>query len=142
MSFTTETRERTRPALPLAAMVDVLFLLLIFFMTASVFRQQELQIEVQLPTAETAEAGGPIADRLVITVDDDDAIYLGPRELTVPELREKLRELAESNPNQTIVIRGDQRSRHGRTMQVLDLAREAGFTTADFGTVRSADDLQ
>lgn len=140
MSFTAETRERTRPALPLAAMVDVLFLLLIFFMTASVFRQQELQIEVQLPTAETAETRGSVADRLIITVQEDDSIYLGPREMTVPELRERLEALAAGDPGQTVVIRGDQRSNLGRAVQLLDIAQAAGFTDAQISTARSADE--
>ena len=141
MSFTAETRERTRPALPLAAMLDVLFLLLIFFMTASVFRQQELQVDVQLPTAETAQPGRGVADQIIITLQEDRSIYLGPRELSLPELREALTDLAASNPDQTVVIRGDQRSHLGLAVELLDIAQQAGFTEAEFAAVKSADDL-
>ena len=56
MSFATQTRERSAPVLPLAGMVDVLFLLLIFFMTASVFRDAELAVEVALPDSQSAAA--------------------------------------------------------------------------------------
>ena len=89
MSFAAQVRERSRPVLPLAPMVDVLFLLLIFFMTASVFREQELQIDVALPTAEMAQPPATTATQITISLTADDRIYLGPRELTLAALRRR-----------------------------------------------------
>lgn len=131
MSFTAESRERTRPVLPLAAMVDVLFLLLIFFMTVSTFREQELHIPVNLAAAETAEPGTATGVSIVITITDDDRIYLGQRELALNELERELVRLAEQLPGDALAIRGDDGVDWGLGMRVVDLARKAGFTDLD-----------
>ena len=89
MSFATPSRERTRPAVPLAAMIDVLFLLLIFFMTASVFREQDQLIDVDLPEAETA-TGVPSPTQITITIDPQDQIFIGEHRYTLSELRQTL----------------------------------------------------
>jgi len=132
MSFTAETRERARPAIPLAAMLDVLFLLLIFFMTASTLRQQELQIDITLPGAETAEAGSGLANQVPITITDQNGLYLGRREMaSVDELRGELAALYEEAPGDTVVIRGGTESRYGLAIDVIDAAREVGFESID-----------
>jgi biopolymer transport protein ExbD len=128
MSFTSETRERSRPFLPLAGMVDVLFLLLIFFMTASVFREQEPAMPVNLAPAESAQAEAGGQTHTLITVMDDERVFLGGNEVTLQELRRRLNELAAEFPNEVIVIRGDEASRWGLGLQIMDMAREAGLS--------------
>ncbi len=144
MSFTSETRERTRPVLPLAAMVDVLFLLLIFFMTASVFRQQELQIAVDLPTIESdaAQAGSGNANQIPITFNKDGEIHLGSTPVALSELKGQLEKLAEDMPDDAVVIRGDRGSRYELALALLDIARDAGFTRVSLAGVRPAEPEQ
>jgi biopolymer transport protein ExbD len=125
MSFTTEIRQRSRPALPLAGMVDVLFLLLIFFMTASVFREQESTIPVDLTPAETAQADTSTGTHTVVTVKKDGTIYFGGGTVTLPTLRSKLTQLADQFPDEVVVIRGDRSSNFGLFIRILDLAKEA-----------------
>ncbi|MFP4143954.1 MAG: ExbD/TolR family protein [Phycisphaeraceae bacterium] len=137
MSFASETRERARPVLPLASMLDILFLLLIFFMTASSFRDQELQVDVQLPAAESAQVGGAAVRQIVVTIQEDGSLYLGRSQVaSLAELQMKLAELAEVTPEDAVVIRGDQGSDLGLAVQVLDVARRAGFRDAELGAVR------
>ena len=132
MSFTAESRERARPAIPLAAMLDVLFLLLIFFMTASTLRQQEMQIDISLPSAESAEAGGGLADQVPVSITEDNRIFLGRREMaSVQELRTELTELHEEAAGDTVVIRGAEGSRYGLAIDVIDVARDVGFESID-----------
>ena len=71
MGFASETRERVRPVLPLAGMVDILFLLLIFFMSTYSMREQELSVDVGLPASESAEPGTNEALKVVITYDQE-----------------------------------------------------------------------
>lgn len=134
MSFAAESRERSRPVLPLSAMVDILFLLLIFFMTASVFREQELQVPVDLAPSETAETGSTTATQIVISIDGDDRIFLGPTEHSLDSLAEKLRELVDIYPNETVIVRGDQASSYGLAVQVMDVANQAGLTDVRLAT--------
>jgi biopolymer transport protein ExbD len=139
MSFATTTRERSAPVLPLAGMVDVLFLLLIFFMTASVFRDQELSMDVSLPTSETASAEAGPATQIVISIGEDDRVYLGEREVPMDNLFGILRDLQEVAPNDSVVVRGDQVSNLGTAVQVMDLAQQAGLTNVSIATIRPAE---
>ena len=141
MSFVAESRLRTRPVLPLAGMVDVLFLLLIFFMTASVFREQELQIPVELPATETAQVAAPDpATRIVVTVTADGRIFLGEREVSADELKVMFRELADQFPHESVIVRGDRDSRFGLAVHVMDLAQQAGIRDVSVATIKTLDE--
>jgi len=140
MSFSSETRERTKPAVPLAAMVDVMFLLLIFFMTASVYREKERQIDVSLPATETdtsTQGKAPI----IITVAADGSIYIGEGKYTLSRLYDTLKDLAGQIDDESVVIRGDRSSELGLTVQVLDLCRAAGITDVSLATTKPASGL-
>jgi biopolymer transport protein ExbD len=138
MSFTAETRERTRPVLPLAAMVDMMFLLLIFFMTASLYREQERQIDVTLPGAETAEPGAHKAP-IIITVNAEGVIFMGEQAYDLAKLRAALSQLAGQVPNESVLIRGDRQSQFGLVIQVLDMARAVGIQDVAVATTKKAE---
>jgi biopolymer transport protein ExbD len=140
MSFATTTRERSAPVLPLAGMVDVLFLLLIFFMTASVFRDSELSMDVNLPTSETAQSAVGPAQQIVITVGSDNTVYLGERAVPMDRLLGVLLQLVEVAPNDSVVVRADQDSNTGVAVRVMDLAQQAGLTQVSISTIRPAEE--
>lgn len=134
MSFSAPTRERAGAVLPLASMLDVMFLLLIFFMTASVFREQEQAIEVIAPEAETAEQTSAMATPITISVTADNAIYLGTQSHTLESLRAAMLDLFAANPEQAILIRGDEASDLGITVRILDQARAVGLSDVSVAT--------
>lgn len=139
MSFASTTRERSAPVLPLAGMVDVLFLLLIFFMTASVFRDSELSMDVNLPTSETAQSAVGPAQQIIITVGEDNTVYLGERAVPMDRLLDVLLQLVEVAPNDSVVVRADQNSNTGVAVRVMDLAQQAGLTQVSISTIRPAE---
>ncbi|MCC6682113.1 MAG: biopolymer transporter ExbD [Phycisphaeraceae bacterium] len=136
MSFASESRERTRPVLPLSAMVDILFLLLIFFMTASVFREAETQIPISLPVADQAEAGDQSASKIRISFDDSGAVFLGEHRIELDNLDDTLRQLAAEDSAQIVEIRGDQQGNYGLAIRLMDIARSAGLTDIRLATVK------
>ena len=140
MSFATQTRERSAPVLPLAGMVDVLFLLLIFFMTASVFRDSEMSMDVSLPTSETAASAVGPANQIIITIGPDDTVYLGERPVPIENLLGVLQQLVEIAPNDAVVVRSDENSTAGTMVRVMDLAQQAGLTETSIATIRPAED--
>lgn len=131
MSFAAETRERIRPVLPLAGMVDVLFLLLIFFMTTSVFREQEFQIEVAPPSI-SSDRGTSNQVAYTITIDAEGEIYIGDRRYDLASLKQTLEELHATSPGEKINVRGDQDVLYGRVVKVFDIAHQAGFTSVSY----------
>lgn len=141
MAFCSPTRQRTGPVLPLASMIDVLFLLLIFFMTASVFREDERLINVSLPRQESTDTSSGWHTQLIITVTDQGQIHVGPTQYTIPTLRETLTRLVQQFPNEAVVIRGDQNSRLGLTVQIMDMAYEVGLQNVYLATTKKESDL-
>ena len=138
MSFATQTRERSAPVLPLAGMVDVLFLLLIFFMTASVFRDAELAVEVALPDSQSAVSEVGPGTQVIITVDADDRVFLGEREVPLDQLPALLDDLATVVERDSVVVRGDQGASYGVPFAVLDMVKLAGLGDVSLATVREA----
>ncbi len=130
MSFAGTTRQRSGPVLPLAALVDVLFLLLAFFMTTSLFREQDLFMEVTPPAMSEGQSGG-MAGVVNITVDSSDRIFIADREYDLPALQRTLEELKRDFPNERVVVRGDREATHGRVSEVRETAMNVGFEVYD-----------
>ena len=140
MSFSTQSRERSAPVLPLAGMVDVLFLLLIFFMTASVFRDSEMSMDVSLPTSETAAAAVGPAQQIIITIGPDDTVYLGERAVPIDQLRGVPRTARRGRSER--LGGGPQRRKTrgaGTMVRVMDLAQQAGLRETSIATIRPAE---
>jgi biopolymer transport protein ExbD len=109
-------------ALSLTPLIDVVFLLLIFFLVATRFAEEDREIEVQLPSASTAR---PMIDRppqLTVNIDVEGRWLIGRNYVTAVELDDRLRQAAVDNPGrQSVVIRADRNSPVQSTITVIDL---------------------
>lgn len=133
MSFAAETRHRTPPTLPLASMVDIMFLLLVFFLTTSAMRDQERVIDVSVPEAASG-AVGRSKTPIVVTVDPEGRIFVGDRLFDTDSLKEYLQRIAIEFPDESVVIRGDRQSKLETSVAVLDTAYAAGFRNVFIAT--------
>lgn len=138
MSFTAGTRPRGAPVLPLAGMIDILFLLLIFFMTISAYREVDQQIDVSLPATESGDAERS-PTQIVITITADDAIFMSDRRYDADELVATLAQLAAQFPEETVLIRGDSGSRLETAVAVMDAAYRANLSNVYLATAQPAD---
>ena len=128
MGFASESRERSRPVLPLAGMVDVLFLLLIFFMSTYSMRDQELEVDIGLPGTESGEPGTVDTNRIIVSFDEEGQVYLGRRVVPVDELSDELASLVEASyRDPVLLVRGDAEADHGLLLKIIDEADEAGL---------------
>jgi len=103
--------------LGLAPLIDVVLLLLIFFLVTSSFAKPEVPLD--LPPAETGEA--PTPSSLVVTLTEDGALRIDDRPASPAELGERLASAA--GPETDLLLRADEAVPHGRVVEVLDLAR-------------------
>lgn len=105
-------------------MVDVVFLLIIFFMVSTTFISFESGLPVDLPQAQAAEAQA--RDLPTVTITRDEQIYLSGALLTTTDLVEALRaELAASGQG-VVVFRADSAVPHGLAVRVMDLIKQSG----------------
>src|SRR3954468_14713646 len=96
------------PGIQLAPLVDVLLLLLIFFLMTWNAARNENELDVKVPKASAAkEKPAPIGD-VIVNVKTDGTVVVNRRTLSVQELTDMLKGLVELNPDQAVVIRGDE----------------------------------
>lgn len=126
MSFA-NPRQPARRGVPLAPMLDVLFLLLIFFAMTSSIRATEQMIPLQVPAARTGESEEGRRNETIVNVKGDDQILVNGRPQEPAALHTLLSELVAEFPNERVIIRGDTNASHGRIMTVFDVARRAGI---------------
>lgn len=113
--------------LDLTPMIDMMFLLLIFFLVATTFHKEERELQVALPFA---DAAGPISTTLreiIINVDEAGRIIVAGRAVDTEELRRVIEEAVRVNPGQKVSVRGDRRSNYGAVVKVLDICKAAGI---------------
>ncbi|QDU85957.1 Biopolymer transport protein ExbD [Planctomycetes bacterium Pla163] len=120
--------------LNLAPMIDVVFLLLIFFMVATTFATLEEQIDLDLPVAESGKAPLEIPDELIVDVDRDGNLFLEGAAVDEDALANLFERTARRDPDTPVTVRGDQASNLGRIVSVLDLCRVAGLSNAGLRT--------
>jgi len=118
----------------LVPMIDVLFLLLAFFIISWQFSQSETELNVSVPTAE--EGADPDRQRgeLIINVLADLSIRVEGRTVTLEELREKLTSLAKDYKDQPVRLRGDSTVPYQRIVNVIDTCQKAGIWNISFAS--------
>ncbi len=114
-------KHKRRPSVNVTPLIDVMFLLLIFFMVSSTFRE-DLAIDITLPQAESAAAQDITAKEIV--VDRAGVAYFEGRPVSEQELREALGAVLADDPRATLVLRADDRADFGRVLRVIDIARD------------------
>ncbi len=132
-----KTHQDDQPTLNMTPMIDVVFLLLIFFMVATRFAEMERDIELELPEVATAQSLTTAPKQRVVMVLDDGSVTLDRNEVTLPELTRKLSAAKREYPKLSVVIRGDASCAFQHVAATLAACKEA--RVSDLGiTVRIA----
>ena len=117
------TEEQESP-IDLTPMLDVVFILLIFFIVTASF-VKESGIEVNKPQAQTA-VKRELAN-IFIAINQHDEIWIDKRQVDVRALRAIIERLHAENPQSSIVIQADKHSTNEKLVNVMDAARQAGI---------------
>jgi biopolymer transport protein ExbD len=132
-----KTQHDDAPALNLTSMIDVLFLLIIFFMVATKFDELERNIDVAVPeVAHAGDASSPPKPRLVV-VQSDGRVELDGTAVTLDELTAQLASLRTTLGEPPVVIRGDAQCAFQHVAAALAACRQAGVSELGI-TVRIA----
>ena len=142
-SFARPEEEPEEFGFQLAPLVDIVFLLLVFFLVATTYLDEEKDLAVRLPSASSGTRG-PAArlERVLVNVREDGTIVLEGRPVSREELYRALVEARRANPHVPVVLRGDLSVSHGEIVGVLDLCRRARVRVAIAVTPRRGDDGQ
>jgi biopolymer transport protein ExbD len=115
-------------AVSLTSMMDMVFLLLIFFLVATRFSEQQSALDMQLPTASEALPLSVQPQEIFVNIDRDGQYFIDGQFRLAEELEHALRQAAANNPlTQTVVIRADRSADWQAVATAINLCKKVGI---------------
>ena len=133
-------RSRARPDISMAPLIDVIFLLLIFYAVTTQFVTDE-RLKLKLPEAKTAEDAGTGREEMppVVIVAADGTVWIDDVIVPESELEGRIQQIVDGAPEGTIILKGDKEADYGVVVHVLDLSRSAGAKMIQMSAERPAE---
>ena len=113
------------PSLNLTPMIDIVFLLIIFFMVGTQFTNKDQGLDVQLPTVTDMQPLTSLPDEIVVNVSGDGKVIVQEEQLTLTQLEANLREAQSNYADQKVIVRGSGPDPYQHVMDVLATCRRA-----------------
>lgn len=130
-------RPRLQPEVNLTSLIDVVLLLLIFFMVSTSFVKQS-QIAISLPQADSAAIVEEIPEQIEIMITETGTFLVNGRELInsrVETIRNALQKVSGGNNSLPLTISADANARHQDVVTAMDVAGRLGFTQMSIATI-------
>jgi len=127
------------PNLDLTSLIDVIFLLLIFFMVSTTFEKQAL-LKVDLPEASEVEDREELPDSLELVIDADGRMFLNNQRLTDSDartIRAAIEEAVGTQRDIPLILRADRETPHHYVVTTMDVAAQLGFINLSIATDRT-----
>jgi biopolymer transport protein ExbD len=118
----------------IAPMVDILLVILVFFIVTWNFALSENELDVRVPTATKANETQPYVGQVVINIAANGTVIVNRQPKSSQELLELLKKLAQLYPDQAVIVRGDQGVEYKHIVDVLDICRQADIWNVAFAT--------
>jgi len=120
-------------------MIDVIFLLLCFFVTSQIFSQWETEIDIKLPTAQTGDMPERLPGEIIINIRSDGTVLVNRQILSEDALRTLLGRIVGLFPGQPVLIRADGKTAYEHVIKVMDLCRLSDIWNISFATSAAED---
>jgi biopolymer transport protein ExbD len=130
------TRRAVNYSINIASLIDILFLLLLFFVVTSSFVEHP-NIKLALPSASNAEASR--FEGIIITISKEGRLFMGKQSIGVSELGVVLRSRVAAVDDPVLVLRADREVAYGVVVAVMDVARGAGLKRITALTISEED---
>jgi len=127
-------RQEDEIGFQLAPMIDMTFLLLIFFMVTTKISKDQVKVDIKLPTAANASIPNDLSNRDIISIDGNGAYYIGQIPATKKELTAHLKERFKVTPPLRLYVRADKNTPGKQIKELMRIAAEAGAVNVIFGT--------
>jgi biopolymer transport protein ExbD len=127
------------PTVDLTSLIDVVFLLLIFFMVSTTFERQAL-LKVDLPEASAVEDRTELPELLELVIDSDGRMFLNDQRLVDSDeatLRAAIEQIVGEDRETPLVLRADRNTPHHFVVTAMDVAAQLGFSNLSIATDRS-----
>jgi biopolymer transport protein ExbD len=120
----------------MAPFIDIVFIILIFYMTLSVFYQLETELSISVPKSEESKETMRSPGEIIINVNDKGRVTVNQKELKGDELGKMLKRVSALYPSQPVIIRADKKTYHEHVVKVLDACAAANIWNIAFSTIK------
>ena len=125
-------RGKKAPEIMLSPMIDMMFLLLIFFIVSAMYMSELKTIPVKLPVASETITQSTV--KFTVTIKDDGAYWIGDKVIGKPELVNRAREEQKKDEKFSVVIRADENVQYKAVIGLLDSFKKAGISRVGLAT--------
>ena len=121
------------------SLLDVIFILLLFFMATTTFKQEELDLQVKLPQSAANKSLSAATKLIIINIraadrPKEDPLYLvSNKRMTLDQLRATVAAAVRGHPDQKVLVRGDRRAFHGDVAAAVTVCSEVGIKEVNIG---------
>ncbi len=137
ISLQSKPKRRTVASVSMAPMIDMVFLLLVFFMTASAMSQAGSKLELDLPDSPASEVAKDFSGRLILSIDDAGRRFIGTREIDAAELSSVLGAFRENEPGGKLNIRAAKSTPFSAIKETMRIAATAGIDDYLYATYQA-----
>lgn len=124
-------QEEDQYEIPMTSLLDIVFLLLIFFLVATNFTRKEMDHKVVLPESESGVKASQAPSRMVINIREEGTLVVNGKLMDEKELRVAVAEFAGAHPERPAVIRADAKVPYRSVMKVFGICRTSGVRNVD-----------
>ena len=118
-------RKRRAPSIIIVSLVDILTILLIFFVVSTTFKKDQPEVQINLPESQTATKAPAETEHAIVSVDENDELRLDGQPLPVEELERAVRDLAAAK-KASLALQADKKASFGMIIKVMDALKLAG----------------
>ncbi|HET7512604.1 MAG TPA: biopolymer transporter ExbD [Chthoniobacterales bacterium] len=118
-------RKRRAPTIIIVSLVDILTILLIFFVVSTTFKKDQPEVNINLPESKTSTSKPAELEHVIVTVDAHDALQLDGKDIAVDDLQAAISNLPPARKS-TLVLKADEKASFGIIVKVMDALKLAG----------------
>jgi len=118
-------RKRRAPSIIIVSLVDILTILLIFFVVSTTFKKDQPEVQINLPESSTATVAPAQSEHAIVSVNEADEVRLDGNPLPVEELEAAVRNLPAARKT-TLALEADRKASFGMIIKVMDALKLAG----------------
>jgi len=118
-------KKRRAPSIIIVSLVDVLTILLIFFVVSTTFKRDQPEVQINLPDSKHAVAAPAELEHSIVSVDQNDEIMIDGHAIAIDQLEEAVRELPDTKRS-SLALQADRKASFGIIIKVMDALKSAG----------------
>jgi len=118
-------RKRRAPSIIIVSLVDILTILLIFFVVSTTFKRDQPEVQINLPDSKTSTKSSSEQEHAVVSVNENDEVRLDGQIIGVEELEAAVRNLPATRRS-ALALQADKKSSFGTIIKVMDALKLAG----------------